>query len=240
MHLFYTPLLEAHHQQFPLDEAESKHAVRVLRLQKGQTIGLRNGKGLVAEAEIADDNPKRVILQIQGQPVLYPAESRFHLLIAPTKNMDRLEWLLEKCTEIGIASLTPFICARSERKEVNIERLQKVAVAAMKQAQRAYLPEIHPGIKFTQGIARVASLPGEKWIAHCTDLPKRFWSPSAPVFQDQYILVGPEGDFTPEEVKLAFQNGFEGLDLGTWRLRTETAGLMACTEVARHARNLSV
>jgi 16S rRNA (uracil1498-N3)-methyltransferase len=237
MHLFYTPLLEAHHAHFQLDEAESKHAIRVLRLLKGQFVGLRNGKGLIAKAEIVDDNPKRVVLSLRQPPVEQPVESQLHLIIAPTKNMDRMEWLLEKATEIGLSSLTPLICARSERKDVTIERLQKVAVAAMKQAQRAYVPLVHPAIKFNHFVQQMNAVKAEKWIAHCLEHPKHTLSPSEGLCVPTYIMIGPEGDFTAEEVEIAYSNGFKGLDLGSWRLRTETAGLVACMDVARLTRN---
>ena len=240
MHLFYTPLLEGEHTVFQLDEAESKHAVRVLRLGKESRIGLLNGKGLKVEGEILDANPKRVVLKILYPSAMKPVESHFHLCIAPTKNMDRLEWLVEKATEIGIGSITPLICARSERKEVSIERLQKVAIAAMKQAQRTYLPVIHPAIKFNAWMAGSETLSGQKWIAHCLELPKTPLVANSGSDLSVHVLIGPEGDFSVEEVDFAVSKGFFGLDLGDWRLRTETAGLVACMEVSRFERNLSI
>src|SRR5690606_6753843 len=151
MHLLYTPTIEPHYKEFMLTEEESKHAIRVLRLTADDEIYLINGVGVWYRAQIPDPNPKRTTISISAVAQQYrksPYEQ--HVAVAPTKNMERLEWFLEKATEIGIQEITPIISAHSERKEVKTERLQKVAIAAMKQSLKAYLPKINPAISLQQ------------------------------------------------------------------------------------------
>ncbi len=260
MHLFYTPLLNPGMEAFLLDEAESKHAVRVLRLGVGDRVQLVDGRGGFYDAEIGDANPKRVVLRILSVQEQYRQRNhRLHIAIAPTKNMERLEWFLEKATEIGIDEITPLICDRSERREVKIERLEKVVVAAMKQSQKAYLPRINEAVRFSAfikgmpvgavnvaGAANAAiAVPSQsetaqltaqastvkRFIAHCDAGEKAFLSASVEPGDSVVILIGPEGDFSPGEISEALDTGFTAISLGESRLRTETAALAACMEV---------
>lgn len=256
MHLFYTPLLNPGMEAFLLDEAESKHAVRVLRLGVGDRVHLVDGRGGLYDAEIQDANPKRVVLRILLVQEQYRQRNhRLHIAIAPTKNMERLEWFLEKATEIGIDEITPLICDRSERREVKIERLEKVVVAAMKQSLKAYLPRINEAVRFSAfikgmpvGAENVAgatnaaiAVPSQsetapastvkRFIAHCDAGEKAFLSASVEPGDSVVILIGPEGDFSPGEISEALDTGFTAISLGESRLRTETAALAACMEV---------
>lgn len=235
MHVFYTPLIQPTMPAFLLDEAESKHAIRVLRLQVGEEVSLVDGRGGRFIAQIEDAHPKRVVLTItkfianDGQ-----RDYRFHLAIAPTKNMDRLEWLLEKATEIGLDEVTPIICDHSERKEVNIERLEKVMIAAMKQSLKAFLPKINPAVRLTAFLEEIRrqEKPLHYFIAHCADGEKAFLARKLAPGHDACVLIGPEGDFSPAEIQSAQEAGCQPITLGASRLRTETAGLAACLEVS--------
>ena len=152
-----------------------------------------------------------------------------HLAIAPTKSLDRFEWFLEKAVEIGVDQVTPLLCQRSERKTIKIERLEKIVLSAMKQSIKAYLPLINPMTKFSDFITKPAD--GKKLIAHCVDVPKPSLKSKLPNQNQFTILIGPEGDFSPEEIALAKNSGFEEVHLGKSRLRTETAAIVACHTV---------
>ncbi len=224
MQLFYCPELSG--EFHTLNEEESKHIVRVLRLEIGDHIHLTDGKGSLFQAEITDDHPKRCSIQIIASKTEYGKRNfHLHMAVAPTKNISRYEWFLEKATEIGINKITPVICEHSERKEVKIPRLEKVIISAVKQSLKAYVPELDEATRFKDFIKQ--DFDGEKFIAYCEGNPK--------ALKDLYtsktnaiILIGPEGDLSPEEVKLAEENGFVPVNLGTSRLRTETAAIVAC------------
>ncbi len=220
MRRFYIPDLPAA-ASFLLPEEESKHIVRVLRMQQGDVVLLLNGKGENVTAQITDAHPKRCEVQVVSRNSVEQS-NHFHLAIAPTKNSDRMEWLVEKMVEIGATDLTLLICSRSERAKLNIERLERVAISAMKQAQHDYLLRIHDLTAFT---SFVAQHPNGK-IAFCGDESKLALQESD---KNGPVLIGPEGDFTEEEVLLAKNNGYDVIHLGTSRLRTETAGLVATT-----------
>lgn len=236
MHLFFTPLLKIGMPSFLLDETESKHAIRVLRLGKGDQILLVNGSGDRFVAEIQDDNPKRVILSIlQHTPDFGNRDYYLHIAVAPTKNIERMEWFVEKATEIGVDEITPIICDRSERKEVKTDRLEKIAISAMKQSLKAYLPKINSAVKFSTFIKEFKNdcvISQKRFIAHCDKGEKAFLNASVAPKESVVILIGPEGDFSPEELKLANNAHFLALSLGESRLRTETAALMVCAEIA--------
>jgi 16S rRNA (uracil1498-N3)-methyltransferase len=225
MHLFYDPTISADEQLHILSEEESKHACRVLRLKEGDEIALLNGKGSEFVTRIIDANPKKCrveILQIREEEV--PAYS-IHIAIAPTKNNDRIEWFLEKATEIGVTEITLLLCSNNERKHTKEERFEKILISAMKQSKRLFLPKLN---KLTSLKDFVTSHPNGL-IAHCYEEEKNtiftsFKSDECP------ILIGPEGDFTLQELELALKNGYKTLTLGENRLRTETAGLYACMQ----------
>ncbi len=234
MHLFYTPTLLPAHQNFVLTEEESKHAVRVLRLQQGNMVYLVDGRGGWYTAEILDPHPKRTTLTITHVVQEYEKPSyHLHVAIAPTKNIDRIEWFLEKATEVGIQEITPIICEHSERKEVKLDRLNKVVISAMKQSLKAYLPQINPAISLSQFLQQQNEKNNlVKCIAHCADGEKKYLQDVAPPNANYVLLIGPEGDFSENEIKLAQGAGFHAISLGNSRLRTETAGLTSCIEVA--------
>lgn len=228
MQLFYVPNISG--AEVVLDETESKHAVRVLRLQKGSQVQIVDGKGGFFEAEITDTNPKKCHLSIiKSQAEFGKKEFHLHIAIAPTKNIDRFEWFLEKATEIGIDEITPLLTSHSERKTLNPERLEKILVSAMKQSLKAYLPKLNYLTSFKELVINTKS--DKKLIAYCDDIQKKHLKDLEVKRKDTLILIGPEGDFSPEEVEFAIENGFEVVSLGSARLRTETAGIVACNIV---------
>lgn len=225
MHIFYTPELSG--KNYTLDETESKHCIRVLRLQQGDEIILVDGRGGFFTAEITDPNPKRCSVKVIKSELQFGLRNfKVQIAIAPTKNMDRIEWFLEKATEIGISRITPLLCRYSERKEIKHDRLEKVMVSAMKQSLKAYLPQLDPLTKFTDLISQPFS--GQKFIAHCEEQHREILKNLIEPAQNYLILIGPEGDFSTDEIEAAIQAGFRPVSLGDSRLRTETAGLVAC------------
>jgi 16S rRNA (uracil1498-N3)-methyltransferase len=228
MHLFYTPDLQD--DTYRLSEEESKHCVRVLRLTEGETLFLVDGKGLFCEAVIINAHPKACILNVIDKKNNY-GKRDFQLIIgvSPTKNIDRYEWFLEKATEIGIDGIIPLISRYSERKEIKPERLEKVMVSAIKQSIKAYLPVLNPILTFKETIKRPFT--GLKFIAHCNEGEKVLLRDAVEKGKDVFILIGPEGDFSNEEVESAIKEGFVPISLGDARLRTETAALVACHTV---------
>jgi 16S rRNA (uracil1498-N3)-methyltransferase len=225
MQLFYVPNISG--AEIVLDETESKHAARVLRLQNGSRVQVVDGTGGFYEAEINDANPKKCRLSIINSTLeLGKRDFHLHIAIAPTKNIDRFEWFLEKATEIGIDEITPLLTSRSERKTVNTERLGKILVSAMKQSLKAYLPKMNKLTKIKELI--VSNKTETKYIAYCNEIQKINLKDLATKGKDTLILIGPEGDFSPDEIQLAIENGFKVVSLGAARLRTETAGIVAC------------
>ena len=225
MQLFYVPNISG--DEVILNETESKHAVRVLRLTEGTTVQLVDGIGGFYDAEIMDANPKKCQLKIKKTLREFGKKNfRIHMAIAPTKNIDRFEWFLEKATEIGIDEITPLLCDYSERKSVKPERLEKILVSAMKQSVKAYLPKLNKMISFGNLIKNCTT--ENRFIAHCYEGEKHHLKNVVEKNRDVVILIGPEGDFSAEEVTLARNNGFTEVSLGTARLRTETAAVVAC------------
>lgn len=229
MHVFYTPDIDAN--AYVLNEEESRHCTKVLRLGTGSLVYLIDGVGGLYKAEITAEHKKHVHLNvIDVQREYGKRQHHLHIAIAPTKNIDRLEWFLEKATEIGIEEITPIICDRSERKVVKEDRLYKVITSAVKQSLQAYHPILNPQTTLSAFLKQANS--SEKMIAHCVDNePRQFISEVSKPGQTYTILIGPEGDFTTAEIELALQNGYKPLTLGDTRLRTETAALTACFEV---------
>lgn len=230
MHLFYTPDLRLEDDSHLLSEEESKHCIRVLRLRLGDEVILINGQGGWFKAEIADAHPKRTLVTIVAViPNFNQRNHYLHIAIAPTKNIERFEWFLEKATEIGIDEITPILCAHSERRELKIERLSKRITAAMKQSLKAYHPKLNPLTPFNEFLQQVDN--NQKFIAHCMEGEKGFLKDLLAPSASCTVLIGPEGDFSPAEVQLASQFEFVPISLGQSRLRTETAALAACFEV---------
>ena len=230
MQLFYTPDIDPSHPQYFLGEEESKHAIRVMRLEKGDQVQLIDGKGGLYTANILDAHPKRTILQINSVITAFNKRNHYlHIAIAPTKNIERMEWFLEKGTEIGIDEITPIICQRSERKEIKIDRLNKIITSAIKQSVKAYHPVLNEPLSFNQLLAKPFS--GQKFIAHCDKGEKASLRNEIVANGNYLILIGPEGDFTHDEIDGALTKDFKAITLGNSRLRTETAALEACFEV---------
>lgn len=229
MHIFYTP--DITHNTYTLNEEESKHCVRVLRLTTGSIVNLVDGKGGFYTAEITSDNPKKVSLSILKVETEFHKRNHYlHIAVAPTKNIDRIEWFLEKATELGIDEVTPIITDRSERRVVKEDRLNKVITSAVKQSIKAYHPKLNDAITFDAFLKE--PFDGNKLIAHCIDNgEKQYISKLITPHQKYLVLIGPEGDFTPDEVNLALNKGFKALTLGDNRLRTETAALSVCFEI---------
>jgi 16S rRNA (uracil1498-N3)-methyltransferase len=223
MRLFYDPHITANTTQHTLSEQESKHLIRVLRHQIGDVIGLLDGEGHLYSCEIIDSHPKKCVLKIIQTAFEKPESNDIHIAVAPTKQMERLEWFVEKAVEIGVTKITLIDSKNGERAKIKTDRLLKKAISAMKQSQRRYLPEIIELTSFSDFLERHP----KGLIAHCYDAPKHH-------FHEVYestacpILIGPEGDFTQAEVEQALEKGYKTITLGENRLRTETAALYAC------------
>lgn len=225
MHLFYTPDIETS-KELPSEEAS--HCLRVLRLSPGDEITLADGKGNFHIAEIETATAKRCSVTIKESKHEEPLwKGHLHIAMAPTKNMDRNEWFAEKATEIGFNELTFLECRFSERKTIKAERIEKIMVSAMKQSLKATLPKLNEMIAFKTFIQQERPNT-QKFIAHCYEGEKPLLQQTLVPGQNALILIGPEGDFSEEEVQMAIEKGFTPISLGKSRLRTETAALVAC------------
>ena len=230
MQLFYTPDIQSEDKEFTFSKEESKHITKVLRKKSGDRIHITNGKGHLFEAEITMADQKNCLISILSCTKKERHSYHLHIAIAPTKMNDRIEWFLEKATEIGIDEITPVICDNSERKIVKQERLEKIIQSAMKQSLQAHLPKLNNAIKFEEFINQ--PLDGQRFIAHCYEDQKRELNDQLQVNTRYTILIGPEGDFSKNEVETALTKKFIPVSLGNTRLRTETAGIVACHTVA--------
>lgn len=225
--IFYAPEMTAN-PVLPSDE--SHHCVKVLRLSAGAEIEIVDGKGNWAKAEIVTPDPRGCVFRFISKPEQLDPPAKVTLLIAPPKNISRFEWMLEKVTEVGVHCIQPILATRSERNRLKPERLNRILVGAMKQSQKAHLPILEPLEDFEQAVERYCQMDAQLFLAHLTEEAK----PLAKICKGRkpvVILIGPEGDFTEEEVKFAESNGFQTITLGPYRLRTETAGLVACHTV---------
>lgn len=229
MTIFYSPsILETS----VLSEEESLHCAKVLRMNAGEEAFVVDGKGGMFRVKIIAPHPKHTAVEIIGRETVKTGRTAsVHIAIAPTKNMDRLEWFAEKATEIGIDEITPLFCRFSERKNVNPERLEKILISAMKQSQKAHLPKLNPACQAQQLMKNAVEQ--QKFIAHCYEGDKQLLQHLYHKSASALVMIGPEGDFSQEEVTLALENNFRPVSLGESRLRTETAGVVAC-----HTMNL--
>jgi 16S rRNA (uracil1498-N3)-methyltransferase len=219
-----------------LGTEESWHCVKVLRLKAGDHIELSDGHGNLYKAEITDASPKACILRILEQHKEPAASWELYIAIAPTKNIARIEWLVEKLTEIGITEFIPFISHHSERKVMKADRLKKIAIEAMKQSGRTYLPHIKELSSYSDMLKSFADFKGQKFILHCIDKELNTFQQEYKKGQNALVLIGPEGDFHNSEVQEAIGHGFVPITLGTVRYRAETAALVAaCTLHALNA-----
>tara|TARA_R110002167_G_scaffold187802_2_gene389149 strand:- start:3391 stop:4101 length:711 start_codon:yes stop_codon:yes gene_type:complete len=230
MQFFYTPNLDESTTECTFDPVESRHIVKVLRKKVGESLYITNGKGLLFEAKISVADGKKCKAEIVSSTKKARNTSSLHMVVAPTKMNDRYEWFLEKATEIGVDEITPIICDRSERRVIKTERMEKVLQTAMKQSLRTYLPQLNEAITFDKFLAR--PITGQLYIAHCEEdkkvsLTTLLASPNTKTT----ILIGPEGDFSPNEIRMALEKNYLPISLGESRLRTETAAIVACTIV---------
>lgn len=251
MYLFYTPDIATSHT---LSEEESQHCVRVLRYDRGDEILLTDGRGTTYKARITNPHPKHCEFEVLSSQKQEPHHHfHLHIAIAPTKNIERLEWAIEKCTEIGVDEITPLLCRFSERKTLRIDRLEKIILSAAKQSLTPYLPILHEltpfdefikthsanavsGLSGTAGLTAEGGLSGAAglYIAHCYEKDKRELKDEITIhsklstLNSITILIGPEGDFSEPEIDLALKNGYVPVSLGNSRLRTETAAVVAC------------
>lgn len=220
MFVFYVPDLQT--RQLP--EAEGVHATRVLRLKPGAAVTLTDGDGRWCHARLTATHP-RVLFEADEEIQVPRPPHRIHIALAPTKHHDRIEWFVEKATEIGIQEISFFLSAKTERKSIQLDRLQKVAIAAMKQSQQAWLPQVRPLQTWSDLLQAHAD---ERFIAHADPAHPELLSQVAQRRQRYLVLIGPEGDFSPAERDAAMLHGFRKVSLGPHRLRTETAALVAC------------
>lgn len=228
MTLFYCPTISS---ASVLSEEESQHAVKVLRLQVGDKIVVVDGSGGFYKAQITNPHPKHCGFEIvETKSEFGKRDYKLHIAIAPTKNIERLEWFIEKATEIGIDEITPLVCRFSERKIVKEERLEKIIVSAAKQSLKAYFPKLNPLCTFDEFLKTRPET--QKFIAHCYESDKKLLQSEIQKSSDILILIGPEGDFSKEEIQKAISVGLVPVSLGESRLRTETAGVIACHTVA--------
>ncbi len=215
-----------------LSPEDSKHACKSLRKRNGDTIFVTDGKGEIFQCTILDDNMNQVVVNIDKMAVHpFPKNYYLHIAISPLKNPDRYEWFVEKATEIGIDEITPILCARTEKGKVNIDRLNRIALSAAKQSIKAKLTQINKPITFDQFIENQTNNPSQKFIAWCETEHEKLLFDACTAKESTLILIGPEGDFTKEEVDKSLLQGFTPISLGRSRFRTETAGMVACHDV---------
>lgn len=232
MQLFYNPNLSENTKEITFDKEESRHIIKVLRMKEGDSFKITNGKGSFFDAEIINANPKGCLVKILSEETHKPLPYQLHLAVAPTKLNDRYEWFLEKATEIGISEITPIICDHSERKIIKPERYEKILQSAMKQSLKAYLPVLNEAVSFKDFLNSENHSDAMKYIAHCEETDKKSLKSTLLPNKKITILIGPEGDFSSEEIELSKNLGYTPVTLGDSRLRTETAAIVACHSVA--------
>lgn len=224
MYLFYCPDIE---KQQTLSEEESAHCVRVLRYTAGDEILITDGKGTTYTARITNPHPKHCDFEIISSEKQEPHHAfHLHIAIAPTKNIERMEWAIEKCVEIGVDEITPLLCRFSERKQLRTDRLEKIILSAAKQSLTPYLPVLHDLTLYDDFIKNQRQC--QRFIAHCYKEDKRVLKDEIERGKDVLVLIGPEGDFSEKEIADALSMGFIPVSLGNSRLRTETAAVVAC------------
>jgi 16S rRNA (uracil1498-N3)-methyltransferase len=224
MQLFFHPNLENNTVELPEDE--SKHCIRVLRKKAGDEIMLIDGKGNKAICKITDDNPKKCKLEVVEKVHFHAREIGLHIAIAPTKNFDRMDWMLEKCTEIGVSEFTFLETENSERNKINMERCEKILIQSIKQSKQYWLPKLNNIISFKQFISNQNTTELNCLMAWCNENSLTI-NETTDLKKHTLLLIGPEGDFTEVEAKLAIDNNFKTISLGKNILRTETAAVYA-------------
>tara|TARA_R110002050_G_scaffold116847_2_gene233368 strand:+ start:9168 stop:9872 length:705 start_codon:yes stop_codon:yes gene_type:complete len=225
MQLFYNPELDENTPKFTFPTEESKHIAKVLRKKEGDILHITNGKGFLFEAKILVPDIRKCTAEIINYTYQQQREPNLHLVVVPTKMNDRYEWFLEKATEIGVSEITPIICDHSERKIVKLDRMQKVLQSAMKQSLHYHLPKLNDTITFKEFMQLTYS--DNLYIAHCEETQKVELKELLKPNENALILIGPEGDFSANEISVALEKGFSPVALGATRLRTETAAIYA-------------
>lgn len=224
---FYAPDIAVHPDQYIFNEDSSRHVAQVLRMNDGEQLQLTDGKGNVYTAGITDNSKKRCSVKIISSHSQPAPDKKITIAISVVKNMHRFEWFLEKATEIGVTGIIPLLCSRTEKQHFRHDRMQGLLISAMLQSQQSWLPVLGEPEKFISFVKRVTG--SQKFIAHCEDHEAKIQLTSFQPFFSPVILIGPEGDFTIDEIEAAFQNNFKEVALGDTRLRTETAGVVAAT-----------
>ena len=231
MQLFYNSEISIETKQITFDKIESKHIVRVLRKKENDILKITNGKGYLFDVKISFANDKKCLADIIAvTEKKNPRNYYLHIAISPTKNNDRMEWFLEKATEIGIDEITPIICKNSERRIVKLERFEKIIQSAMKQSLKFTLPKLNEPRKFSDFINQ--NLDGKICIAHCEKQEKKILKSVIDASEKVTVLIGPEGDFSSDEINKALMKKIIPITLGKSRLRTETAALVAVNSVS--------
>lgn len=230
MQLFYNPEINETSETFSFDREESKHIIKVLRKKDTDVLFVTNGLGFLFKTEITLASDTKCTVKIISFQKEKPQNYQLHLVVAPTKMNDKFEWFLEKATEIGISEITPIICDHSERKQIKTDRFDKIILSAMKQSNQSYLPKLNEPIAFKDFIK--IKNEGLQLIAHCEEVDKKSLKDVLKPNENITMLIGPEGDFSLKEIQLALDHNYVPVSLGTTRLRTETAAIVACHSVA--------
>ena len=229
MQLFYNPSILSTDETFFFDKEESKHIIKVLRKKDTDILHVTNGLGFLFTTQITLASDTKCTVKIVKVEQMKKPKFRLHLAVSPTKLNDRYEWFLEKATEIGVMEITPIICEHSERKFIKTDRFEKIIQTAMKQSNQCFLPILNEPISFDKFILK--KFDGQKLIAHCEETDKKSLKETLKINENLTILIGPEGDFSNKEIKLAIDNHYVPVTLGNTRLRTETAAIVACHSV---------
>ena len=227
---FYISEFDSSQKVVVLDEDNSRHVVQVLRMKEGEELNLTDGKGNLITAGIIDGHKKHCSVKVIDSRFTPHASRKVTIAISLLKNTNRLEWFLEKATEIGVSEIIPLICERTEKQKFRYDRMKGICISAMLQSQQVWLPELCESTKYTEHIKSIIdSTALTKFIAHCEESSTKKQLSTFQPFNSSIILIGPEGDFTKGEIKLALENNFIPVSLGETRLRTETAGMVAAT-----------
>lgn len=216
-----------------LPESDSQHCIRVLRKQQGDIIDVIDGRGHRLKCRIIDPHSKHTLVEVvETEEIALPWQGNITIAVAPTKHIDRMEWLIEKLVEIGINRFVPLLCTHSERKEIKRERIEKIAVSAMKQSLKTWMPRIDDMTPIKTFIEELKDSDADRFVAYCDPaIPRRDLAKELKPQHDTVILIGPEGDFSPQEIEATINSGFVPVSLGECRLRTETAALAACQTI---------
>ena len=223
---FYIADHHSSQKEIVLDEDTSRHVVQVLRMKEGEKLNLTDGKGNLITAEIIDSHKKHCAVKVIDSQFTLRVTRKITIAISLLKNTNRFEWFLEKATEIGVSEIIPLICERTEKQKFRFERMKGVCISAMLQSQQTWLPTLQEPKQFDL-LATEQLNDEEKFIAHCEEADQKHTLSSYKLLHHSTILIGPEGDFTKQEIELALHNGFIAVSLGKTRLRSETAGVVA-------------